>query len=284
MNFMLGLSVAAASGNSVFLHKAHLLKKDDVFLFSLIGSIVWSLMLFIINGFSISITPTAVFWGVLYGITQAAFLYFKTAAMNSGPVSIVTLIGNCSLLVSVLFCFLVWQEPIFLSDVVGIAILMIAVILCTYKKQEAVFEKRRIGNVILFFILASGVGIVLKAFSKYGEGAKSSDMIMISGVTMILCYTILCALTGSFKRKNKERKKGFCLYALGSGALSCSYNSLNAVLSGALPGAVFFPVFNGGVILLSAVLSAVFCREKITLKTTVGLVTGIIGIVIIGVL
>lgn len=77
--------------------------------------------------------------------------------------------------------------------------------------------------------------------------------------------------------------KAFILYASVSGILSCVYNRLNIYLSGALNAVVFFPAFNGGVIMLSTVLSVVLLKEKLNFRTSIGILLGIAGICIIGI-
>ena len=282
MLYLILLSIVFASLNSVILHKADLSGSTAVYKFNMIGAAVWCVCLFAVNGFKLHIDKTVLLWGVIYGITQALFILFKTLAMNSGAVSVTTLIGNTSLLVSVLFCFLVWQEPINAADIIGLAILMLGIACSTYEKNNENISRKWVVYSIFFLIFAASVGISFKAFGKKGSVNSAGDMMLV----MLASYTVICLCV---KKRNASRQgfkiqKEFIIYALLSGCLSCVYNRMNIYLASVVDAVVFFPSFNGGVVFLSAFLSVLLLKEKLKLKTAIGIVLGIAGICIIGIL
>lgn len=281
---LLLFSIIFASLNSVLLHKTKI-TNNDVFTFNFLCAAVWCVVLFIANGFELQINKSVLIWGIIYGATQTLFILFKTLAMNSGSVSITTLVGNCSLVISVLFCFVVWGETISLLDIVGLVLLMLGIILSTSKGSSNASSAKWPLYLILFFVCAAAVGISFKAFSKTGNSEYASDMMIVAAVVMLIAYAVICLLT---KKRNTDdgRKisKEFIIYALVSGILSCVYNRLNIYLSGALNAVIFFPAFNGGVIMLSTVLSFILLKEKLNIKTSIGILLGVAGICIIGIL
>jgi uncharacterized membrane protein len=288
MLILLLFSIFAASLNSAVLHKAELSEKGAIYKFNLFGALVWCVCLFIANNGRLHFDANTLLWGSIYGITQALFILFKTAAMNSGPVSITTLIGNCSLVVSVVACFILWNEPISLADLIGLILLLVGLSLTTYKKATRTFTKKWAVFSLLFLVLGAGVGITFKAFSKSGGTAYTSDMMIVAAFVMLISYTMICLFTGAFahipKQHVKREKCLFIILALASGVLSCLYNRLNIYLSGALDGVIFFPSFNGGVVVLSTVVSMIIFKEKLSVKQLLGLLLGISGICIIGIL
>ena len=288
MIILLIIAVVAASLNSAVLHKADLTEKGAIYKFNLFGALVWCVCLFIANGGRLHFDTNALLWGCVYGVTQALFILFKTAAMNSGPVSITTLIGNCSLVVSVVVCFILWEEPISLADVIGLVLLMLGLTLTTYKKSSGTFTKKWAVFSFLFLVLGAGVGITFKAFGKSGGMAHTSDMMIVAAFVMLISYTVICLFVGGFALNptshEKKEKRLFIILALVSGLLSCLYNRLNIYLSGTLDGVIFFPSFNGGVVVLSTVFSIIILKEKLSAKQLVGLLLGIAGICIIGIL
>lgn len=292
MLYLLLISIIFASLNSVALHKADLSNGNTVYKINMIVSAVWFFVLFAVNGFKISISSPALIWGIVYGVTQTLFILFKTLAMNSGPVSVTTLIGNMSLVVSVFFCFFVWQEAIASSDIIGLAILMLGTVLTTYKnkKDGKKISRKWIVYSIFFLIFAASVGISFKAFGKTGHADVAGDMMIIASFVMFFLYFTICLLTSKKSRHLSETclenklNKTLIIYSLLSGVLSCGYNRLNIYLTSTMSAVVFFPSFNGGVVLLSTALSIIILREKITLKSFVGIMLGLAGICIIGIL
>lgn len=286
MLYLILLSIVFASLNSVVLHKSDLSGSTAVYKFNMLGAAVWCVCLFAVNGFKLHIDKTVLLWGVVYGITQALFILFKTLAMNSGAVSVTTLIGNMSLIISVFFCHFVWQEPINAADILGLAILMLGIVCATFEKKNENISRKWIVYSIFFLLFAASVGISFKAFGKTGKVNSAGDMMLIASVVMLFSYAVICLFV---KQRNASQQsfkipKEFIIYALLSGCLSCVYNRMNIYLASVVDAVVFFPAFNGGVVFLSAVLSVLMLKEKLKLKTAIGIILGIAGICIIGVL
>ena len=283
---LLAVSVFAASFNSILLHRAKLGRGKSVFLFHLLCSAVWCVCLLLVNGGRLHLERDVLFWGVIYGIVQALFIFFKAKAMSEGPVCITTLIGNCSLLVSVFVCLLIWHEPISLADGIGLALLTVGILLSTYKRSGGQFSKRWLIYAVLFLALGAGVGIVFKAFAKAGS-TRAGDMMLVAALVMLVLYVLLYLLGGPQRTdapKDHQSARAFLLTALFSGLLSCAYNRLNIYLSGKMIATVFFPGFNGGVVVLSTLFGIWILRERAYPRQYAGILLGLAGICIIGIL
>ncbi len=283
--FLLILSIAAASSNSLFLHC--LPKGGRVTAFHAISSLVWIPILFAANRFTLTVSLPVLLWGVGYGVMQALFLFFKAKAMESGPVSVTTLIGNCSLVLSTAVGVLAFDETISLPQILGIAALLLSFVLCTYQRGGGVTSRVWFVASIFFFLFAAGVGILFKCFSSSSEAGHAGDMMLLSAVTMTLVYTAADRISayaecGSVIPRSLPPRL-FLLFSLVCGALSALYNRLNISLAGRFPAAIFYPCFNGGVILLSTLLSMLILRERLPLRRAFGLAAGVAAIVIIGI-
>ena len=123
MYLLLLTSIIFASANSVVLHKVKL-DGSKIYKYNLVGTLVWCVCLFFANRCTLNLNFDVVLWAILYGVAHTLFNLFKTQAMNTGPVSITTLIGNCSLVISVVACFIFWDEWIGFLDVIGLAVLL----------------------------------------------------------------------------------------------------------------------------------------------------------------
>lgn len=290
MYILILLSILSASVNSTLLHLLPCKTKKDVFTFNFFSALIWMFLLFAIGG-RMHFSSGAVLWGVLYGITQILFLIFKLQAMHSGPVSITTLLGNCSLLLSTSLSVLLWQEPIRIGQILGIILLLLSVFLATDPKSEMQMSRKWKLLCVFFFLFASAVGIVFKAFS-YSDVSGSVNEMMFSAAGVMSIGLLLLSGFSTINSKEplhlipqsgKHRFfRGFLLI-FSCGILSCLYNRLNITLSGKLPGAIFFPCFNGGVIVCSALLGRLFLKEQFSKKQLLGLLLGILAIVIVGI-
>ena len=63
-------------------------------------------------------------------------------------------------------------------------------------------------------------------------------------------------------------------YVVACGAVGCIYNRLNITLTGTLPSVVFFPLFNGSVIVLSTLAGVILFGERLNRKQIYGILLG----------
>lgn len=276
------VAIVAASANSVVLHKSGAGRRELIFRLNFIGALVWCVILFIANRAKITINDGTLMWAVIYGLVQSLFVLSKTAAMSSGPVVVTTLLGNSSLVISILVSFIVWGEKVSFGQITGVILLLLGIVLCTYKKSSGEYSTKWKILTAVFLAAATMVGITFKAFSKSDYGEDAGSMMFLSSIVMIISFAIMCAISGGFRLPESSgiTKKRFLTFAIVSGALSCLYNRLNIYTSGQIDAVIFFPGFNGGVVLLSAILSMIFCGEKFSGKQIAGIILGIAGIAV----
>lgn len=288
MNYiLLVIAIFAATFCSLIMHRVKTNNKRDVFVFNLIASIAWFLILLVLNKFTVQFDCLVLLFGIIYGVTQVIFIVFKLKAMETGPVSVTTLVGNCSLVLSTLVGVIAWDERISLLQVVGIVLLIVSVIISTdLKGAKGSYQKGWKLFAIGFFVFAALIGIVFKAFAKNGGGGKEGDMMLIaSGVMVILLFIITLIISPSEKGNPIPFMKSFktLLPVIICGALMCTQNRINVAIAGDIPAPILYPVFNGGVIILSSVLSVLLLKEKTTVRQKLGIALGVVAIVIAGV-
>lgn len=79
----------------------------------------------------------------------------------------------------------------------------------------------------------------------------------------------------------KKRLLAAGALTLACGVAGCVYNRLNIYLSGAMANAVFFPLFNGGNIILSTLAGWLLFREKLSKMQIVGIACGMAAVVLV---
>lgn len=277
---LLGVAILFASLNSVFLHNIDFSEKGLVVRFNFIGSCIWAVILFCLGG-RLELNKSVLVYGTLYAFAQVFFLIFKAKAMSLGPVSLTTLIGNMSLILSTVCGVLIWNERVCAIQIIGIILLIISIIICTYEKNSEKNNAAWIFCCVLFFIFAGAVGIIFKFFSKTGENIN--NMMFFSSLIMIALLFPL-SLLGKEKGQTKSRyTHTFIIKLVICGIISCLYNRINIYLSGAMDSIIFFPSFNGSVIILSTLFGVILFKEKLKAKQIIGITLGLISILSIGI-
>ncbi len=127
---------------------------------------------------------------------------------------------------------------------------------------------------------AGAVGVLQKLFRTAHPGAGMDEFLFAAFAAMLL---IALALYPAF-RDSGERVKGAPLMTLLLAAAMVTVNKLNLYLSGALPGAVFFPCINGGNMALTAVAAHFIFGERLKPSQIAGVIGAAAAIAIIAAL
>ena len=270
-------SILLATGNNICYHQLANEGKYSRFLFTALSSAVWIVgLLPFVN--LLQINSLEIIFGIIYGVVQALFLFFKMRAMSTGPISITSVVCNCSMIVTTLFGTIAYKENPSILQFIGLAAILASVILCVDLKSDMKMTIKWGIYCFFYFLFCSAVGVVFKMFGKAGDGQNNpSNMIMVSAVTMVVLLLVL-----SFSTKEKftlSKRQSF--YGVLAGVFSCLYNRFNLTLAAKLPSVVFFPIFNGALVLLCAVVGAVIYKEKFSKLQFFGVMIGIIAIVLL---
>lgn len=291
---LLAASITCAALNNVFLHLYNDKKNYtcNIFAFNAIVSLIWALIFITIGGGFGQASDATIVFGVIYGVIIALFLIFKMASLGSGPVSITSLIGCCSLIVPTLFGLIFYREAVNFLQIIGLVLLFIALYLCVDPKSNMKISKKWIVFCVIFFLCAGASGIILKMYNKSDSSAEMNTMMIITALTAMVSFVIIYVVSGLLRVKNNqsfliiEKNKNAFLWSILfiglCGLVSGGYQRLNMYLTGALPSIVFFPTFNGVVIFLSCISGVVLFKEKLSVKQIVGLVLGVICIMLVG--
>lgn len=89
------------------------------------------------------------------------------------------------------------------------------------------------------------------------------------------------AAAGSAVLPVKKRVLAAGALTLACGVAGCVYNRLNIYLSGAMANAVFFPLFNGGNIILSTLAGWLLFREALSKMQMAGIACGMVAVVFV---
>ncbi len=279
---LLAFSIVLAVSNNLLLHTLSgkkRLNSGDTLQFNAFVSLIWALCLCLMTGMR-GFTPAALLWGLIYGAVFCVFLLSKMQAMSLGSASVSTFISCSALLIHVSFGWLYFKEHTSPLQLAGIALLLVALYLTVSPKGGASSRKWMIWCAIFF--LSSGAGGVTLKLVQFSAARDAVSQVMLVG--SLFCFAVYALCAQVISRRGEGRAPAIPRWALLTmllcGLVSFAYQRLNLTLSGLLPATVMFPVFNGSVILLVAVLGAILFRERMEKKQYLGLLLGIPALIL----
>ena len=283
----MAISITLATLQSVILKKFSnktIKNTGDLFFFNGAVSVVWTaimLVWFILSGDGFMSLPTIIF-GLVYGLILCSFLYFKTASLAEGSVTITTLIGSSAFVPATIFGLFYANESASTFQIIGMSLMLLAVAVCiNYKKSEQKPTFKWAIYTALFFIAGSALGAFFKVFG----GSNCFDQVNGMMLSASIFSAVFFFATGVVINKSTMQPiptiaKPSLIYVLGSGVAGCLYVRFNLSLSAIINSAIFFPVSNGSIVMLSTLAGFMLFKEKLTRWQILGIALGIIAIVL----
>ena len=255
----------------------------SIFIFNAISSLVAAGVLLL---WGVSAPSAFTLWlGILFGIVTALQALTLLWALKIGPMSYTAVIGSFSTLVTAVSGTLFFDEKITALQIVGIAIMLCSFVFATEKDKDK--KKSSLLWLLLCtlnFICTGCIGIMQKVHQSSSHRAELNEFLVIAFVVAGLLSGILAALFCKRTAVQKQQKHSLtllllCMTVAGIGvALN---NRFNLYLSGVIDSAIFFPVVNGGGLVLSTLAAVVFFRERLAKKQWFGILLGIVAVLML---
>lgn len=293
MYLLVVLAILCATINNALLHMLSQKNgKYNAYLFNAAISVIWAIGLSIWNQGWHDVTETTLLYGALYGLALTGFIFFKMKAMESGPIALTALIGCSSFVITTLFNAIYWKEQVGVFEILGISLMLVSVFTINYPSKMHQSQQQKISlqwkiYCALFFVFSAIFGIIFRMHQSFDK-VHTDEMMIAASVISACVFVAMFVFTNIVKKckkrdcgedrtAEKKNSKNLFLIVLGSGVFSCIYNRLNIFNAGVLPSTVFFPLFNGGVVLGSFFVGLLF-KEKPTKIQITGVIIGLLAI------
>ena len=286
---LMALSVTLASLNSIVLRKFKsrtFSTPGDSFFFNGGLSLVWCaiMLVWFFAAGDKSVSALAIIFGAVYGAILCLFLYFKNQSIATGPVSLTSLIGNCAFITATWFGVIYAQERVSVFQLIGMTLILISLILCINPKKSAEpLCLKWFLYCLAFFGAGSLIGVFQKVFGKSQAVSEVNGMMLTASIVSCLLFFALGVIVNKVKgAKAPSIKRPALIYILLSGITGCGYIRLNMSLAAIIPSALFFPVANGGIVIITTLAGAFIFKEKLNKTQLLGILLGLVAIVIVG--
>ena len=213
-------------------------------------------------------------------------------AYDSGSFAYTSVIVSLSTIIPAFSGAIFWNETLYPAQIAGIVLLVLCFVLCVGKdKEKKQMSVKWLIYVFLAFLSTGFIGVMQKVHQSSAYAGELNGFLIISFLISALAAGICAVIAvkrGAEKQKapkdNGEKPaKGFVypLLIVLSGVGVALNNVINLYLSGKVDSAVFFPIVNGGGLILVTLCAVVLYREKLSVKQWVGIAVGIISVVLL---
>lgn len=259
-------------------------------LYNALTAIICSLTLLSLSGGKLSISPFTIFLAVIFGFVTVVQQVANAAALARGPLSYTTVIGSMSTVITAFSGLIFFGESISVTQIIGVVLMLFCLVLSVKKDTDK--EKKAAARwLVLCFITCfatSAIGILQKLHqSSVYKSELTAFLIIAFAFSFVFSAANIVIIKLKYPKNNESGKIVFhkkkspllILVAIfvAAGIGIALNNMINLYLSGTVPSAIFFPIVNGGGLILTTLVSVFFFRERLARPQWIGITLGFIA-------
>ena len=244
---------------------------------------MFAMMVFGLQGqdFTRIANPIFLLMAFLYGLCTLGSQTLYILAVKGGSVSISAMIYASCFLIPTVFSAVYDREPVAAVQIIGIAALIASIVLVSLRGESGhAIDKKHLLLSLLCMCSAGGTGILQKLFARQFPRQTNEFLFAAFGFMLLQSGGILFVLRSPTEQRHPPK---YWVFATLLAVSVVSASRLNLYLAGALPGMMFFPVINGGTIVLTALMSGVLFRDRLPLSVWAGILISVAAMTLISV-
>lgn len=229
-----------------------------------------------------TLSPLGWVLSLLTGLAITVSSICSLLCMHTASVALVVLFGSAGLLVPTISGIFIFGQKIAVGQWLGIACLIAAAVLLASSSNKT-NSKINAKTILLLFgsMLSNGATMLLQTLFK--AYVPSGNVSLYSFLQFAIPGIGLLAVGLFGKRKEKREgqkisKKLFVISFIAAAALF-GISQISTVASAVIPVAVLFSISDGGNTVISAVVAALFFKEKFTVRSLIGVTVGVGGLI-----
>lgn len=262
--------------------------KDALFfnIIGCLGSLLFFAAAIVVSGSSFKVSSYTFISAIIFGLVTAASQYFCLLSMKLGPMSFSVLFTYLSAMIPTVFGIIYRNTPPTIVQIAGLILMILTFTLSIDFGEESGMSVKWLFAVAGSFLGMGLLGVCQTVHQTSSYAFEINGFLFWTFSFAFIFFYILYVLS-SFRNKQKSEKKAYkpkdWASMIITGVFLGAINLINLYLSGKLPSVIFFPIVNGGVIILSGLASILIFKEKLPKKKIAGLIIGIIATCLIGI-
>ena len=238
---------------------------------------------------SLTLDPTVIWISALSGVCTSLFVVSWLLAIRTGAFMMVDVFLLMGVLIPLVVCAIFFDEPIIPIQWIGIAVLIIAgYVMCSYNAKLK--GKMTLKAFLMLLLCAASYGCTDLSQKLFVNLSPVSDNSVFQFYTYIFAALtlVICSLVfRSHEKKTNELRspiavvKPIAIY-VGVMAICLYANSyFKTAAATYLDAAQIYPLSQGGALVLAMIMAAIFFKEKITIRSIIGVVLCAVALLMI---
>lgn len=234
---------------------------------------------FCVNG---KVSLPTILCAAAYAVTVFSLQALSVAAMTVGPMSLTSLMVLYGMIIPSLAGPVFWHEPFGIFQVIGMLMMLISIWMLLDKENSNTAKKSWAIMAGICFLLSGMAGVIEKVYQST-EGREERLMFQLVACAMMFVFSLIGCLCVRNRTTKSIASKPVLFLGAASGMIVSVYSQTNLTLAGNLDSLIYYPVANGGALLLTVLISATVFREQVTGKRLTGFLLGLCAITLLSI-
>lgn len=225
-----------------------------------------------------AISVTTVLCAFFYACIVVSLQTISITAMRVGTMATTSICIMYGMIIPSLAGPIFWKEPIGFLQIAGIVMMIVSLWLIKGKASAAQGETTQKWTVlaIFAFVLSGMAGVMEKIHQSTEAAAEKLPFVFVACAFMLVFSIFARRIT---RKKAQTAVAGTMIsFAAASGLVIGLYSTVNLTLSGKLDSMIYYPIANGGAMLLTVLVSAIVFKECFDKTRITGTIIGLLGI------
>ena len=279
-SLLLLFSIIAQVSQQVCRKEFNKKSNDQPLSFSLLGVLASLVYFLVLSCKETGFEGEALLYVIPFSLCYTAAYVFTFFAIKHGPLSLTSLMISCSVVVPLLYGVVFLKEPVGFTLAVGFVLLLLSMLFVSepWKTKNVTISLKWIIYISITFF-ANGICMTIqKLFQLKDQGEHSNKFMLCSLAITFLCL-LLFYLFGERGGIRKVIKARCAIWPVVCGIGNGVANQLTMILAIILPASFLYPVQSAGAIILTAIVSVLLYKEKLSFFQKIGFVSGVLAII-----
>lgn len=220
-----------------------------------------------------------VIYAFILAISSVSYQSLYSKAFTLGPISLSSTIVSFSIVISIIFSIIAYDEPVTIFKIIGFILMIFALLLTPAKKSSNTKTSFKWLLFCFLTVLATGIfNIVQIIFSHSDFSSEKSSLIAMSYIfASVFCFIIIPFVKGNQPLYKTDKKLAIFLPLMG---LSLGlYYLFNLSALELFPASEFLPSLSALCLLCTILISCILLKERLTIKQIFGVISTILSVV-----
>ena len=222
-------------------------------------------------------------WFGLSILTGFWFIFtylLMTASTQRSGVTVTSLSSKLSVVLPILAGVIMLGERLNFVATTGIVLALVALVLVLARKKESGEKNNRSWLLPIFIFFGTGTGDILMKITEQQNSGDDLGFMIAFIYFVALIFGIIIVIWDIARGKSKWQWKS-ALGGIGLGVINFFSTSSVYHAMRSFDNVVLFPIYNIGVVSLTAIIGWLVFKEKLTLKNYIGLIIAVIAVILI---